>query len=468
MRGLVDLNAPRNNDGLRVGLDVGTTAVKAAALTGRGEVIARARGALPPVAFDGSRATQPIAEVLATARRVLVELLASLEEAGAGPVAFVAITTQRDTVVTLDAEGHPSSELVSWLDRRWLDAGSLWDALVMDGEAQPAAVRSLTSFLTEAWTGRAVESRATVPRDLSGAAHDRLVAFAGAAVDLPAVLPIGAPAGALNLPHAGKAALHVTAGDKNCELLGGGVRSPVTAGLSLGTGISLGTLAGGAVDGVLECEEPGNEGGREEEPGVVQTRAALYGRWNLEVGLLGAWDAPGLRAALRSHGGPDAQLQRDVFCVPYYGGALDTPGARPVFAGLPAEADGSLLLQAWAQGIVGELRRMRPALERASGAALESVVLSGGHSDSSGWPQLVADGLALPVRAAGDAWLGAIGAVAAVEEASGTGGAAVSPWSPSLEAGGVTQPSSDTASTRRYYEAWDRLAAASRAEAARR
>lgn len=459
-----DLTARRDKGGVRVGLDVGTTAVKAVALTDRGEVIARGRGPLPPVILEGPRATQPIAGVLAAARGVLVELLTSLEETGAGRVAFVAITTQRDTVVTLDANGDPSSELVSWLDRRWLDAGSLWDALALDREVPPAAVRSLTSFLTEAWTGRAVESRATVPRDLSRPARGRLLAFAGPSVDVPAVLPVGAPAGALNLRHAGQAALHVTAGDKNCELLGGGVRSPLIGGLSLGTGISLGTLAGGTVEGAVE----GYEIGREAEQGVVRTAAALAGRWNLEVGLQGAWEAPGLRAALNSRRGPDPLLRGDVFCVPYYGGALDAPDARPVLDGLPSDADGSLLLQAWAQGIVGELRRMRPALERASGAALEIVVLSGGHFGSSGWAQLVADGLSLPVRAAGDPWFGAIGAVAAVEEAAGTPVGAVSPLSRRPETGSLSLPGGDTASTRRYYEAWDRLAAASRAEAARR
>lgn len=438
---------------MRIGLDVGTTAVKAAAFAADGELIARARGSLPPVVTDGPRATQDVRGVVESATGILVELLATLARDSAGPVRFVALTTQRDTVVVVDGDSVPVSDLVSWRDRRWLTAPSLWDALAAEGEEPPVAVRSLTSLLTEAWTGHAAESAATLPRDLRGSPRERLRALAGHAVDLPDMLPVGASVGVLRLPAARSAPLHVTSGDKNCELLGGGVRGPEVAGLSLGTAISLGTLVGEAGALAVSTEDAA--------PGVVRTPAALAGRWNVEVGLIGAWDALALAEGIADGEGPASQLNTDVFCVPYFDGALDAPGARPAFAGLTLETDPRTLLQAWAQGVVGELRRMRPALERAAGETLARVVLSGGNAAPRGWAGLVASGLSLPVFTTGDAWAGARGAVLAVLEACGEPAAPEAPVE--SDRGPVVRPSGSPVLAMEYYKAWDRLASEARA-----
>jgi len=502
---------------LRVGLDVGTSSAKAAAFDVGGGVVSRARVSLPPVETDGPAAWQPLAEVVAAAERALTELFGSGAEAdatggrsgaagtggpgagadgadvgraddgGAGTVELVALTAQRDTAVLFRRDGEPLSELISWRDGRAAAAGSLWDALADEEPAALArlgAVRSLPSLLAGRWTGRPMETPATLPLHLRGRSRRRLAARTGGGgtVELPERRPLGEAGAPLRPAGTGLPAsldgvpLHVTAGDKNCEMLGHGVRRPGAGSVSLGSAISLGTLAGGTP---VETAGDGP---------VYRSPAAVPGRENVEVGLVSglegesgpagsvarALDSAGRGAVgdgaagegARGAGCPDGRLRTDIWCAPYFRGALDAPGALPRFAGLAGDAEPRELAQAWAQGVAGELRRLRPILERAAGARLERLVVGGGRAASPGWARLLAEALGLPVERAADAWSGARGAVASLQLARGEPGVdGLLAGGPAAAIAEPVLPSSDARVRRRvdrYYEDWERFAAGAR------
>jgi len=409
-----------------VGLDLGTTIAKAAAFDARGVQVAGSRVPMPPLVTQGQGAWQETGPILEAA----VSALEALELAP-GSVALVALTGQRDTSLLVDGAGHPVTPLLSWRDTRGVGHPSLWDVLL---EEEPAlrrtarGARSLTSWLAEAWTGHPAETLATLPVSLQGGSWTRLEALLppGAVPGtplLPTLVPIGAPLAPLGpgLPDAFRGVpFHLTAGDKNCEYLAMGIDGPGRGGISLGSAISFGILSSHRGEAPPAVPR-----------GVVPIRGALAERWNLETGLLGGMDgrswlegilAPGPTGTGSAGGaiGPGAGPSRDVpwvddlWCLPHFAGALDHAGATGTLVGLREGVTPGDVLQAWMQGVAGELRRLRPLLEEAGGEPLSQVVVGGGGAgdDEGGrWGPLLALALTLPVEVVDDPWTGCRGAV---------------------------------------------------------
>jgi sugar (pentulose or hexulose) kinase len=372
------------------GLDVGTTAVKAAVFDGDGRVLRSARRLLPRLEIRGPRAWQDLDGVIAAVEAALEDVRRQ------GPIDRVCLATQRDTVVLVDDAGAALTPLVSWRDRRDLVHGSLWDAFAEEGDVLRGAgsVRSLASHLTSRWVGRAVEAAGTVPRHLWGSALDRVRAVGPLALAHPEVVPVGSAVGAVT-----GSVLHVCGGDKNCELLGSGVTSAGKGALSLGSAIGLGMLADGSTD---------------PPAGVVLTHASIPGRWNVETGLAGGLEGERFLRDLAPVLPPLAsQFVLAGMIAPYFAGALDAPEALPLFDGIGDSTPPEVVHQAWTQGVLCELRRLRPALETAAGSPLEDLVVTGGRAADAAWVQLAADALQLPTRPLADPWAGARGAVAA-------------------------------------------------------
>lgn len=399
-----------------MGLDVGTSGAKGVVFAPDGSHLARARRPLPPLETRERAAWQRLDRVVEAAEAVLTKLLAQCRPA-TSPVR-VALATQRDTLVLLDRAHRPLTPLLSWADRRDRTYPSIWHALEASGEdrllERSAYARSLASYLSERWTGRAAESTSTLPRHLKGEALDALREREGDPVELPEIVPPGTEVGTTE----GGASLHQAAGDKNCELLGMGVDGEGRAGLSLGSAVSLGMLSAGRPEAV---------------PGTVATPAARDGRWNVETGLtagmrgreiLERWFGAG------GHIGPE--LDPDVVVVPYFEGALDRPEGRLLIWGLGEDRTPERCLRGWRQGVVAELRRLRPRLEEAAGAGVETVRLGGGGSREPAWARLVADAFDVPVELVpGEkGWEGCRGAALAVLGEKGWDGASSPP--PSL------------------------------------
>lgn len=356
---------------------------------------------LPPLIHAQDRGvTQDAPGIRDAVRDLLEALLAPL--APARP-ARIALTAQRDALLAVGADGAPLGPLYSWMDGRGGGIAGLVEAVRsgrFEGPDRPA-IRSLPAWLAEGWTGRAGETPAT-----GGWMDDgRLAGFPRP----PEQIPVGGIAGAFRgIP------VHLTAGDKNCEFLGAGVDAPGIRGISLGTAISLGALLpAGPVSGV-PAPLP---------RGVVRTRAACPGRWNVETGLpIGMAGMPA-----RSDGGagperpepmPIPGWRQERLRVPTVGGSFDGAVRRDGWfdaagrefvprPGDPAHPD---LVQDWAQGVVAELRRLSPLLTLAGSPAPDHLLLTGGGA-SSGWGWLVAQAFDLPVHVVDDPWAGCRGAV---------------------------------------------------------
>lgn len=382
-----------------VGLDVGTTSVKAAVwrvgpdgLDGLQDLpAATARLPLPPVQHWQGLPVQDVEGVA----RVAEAALEALDLAGLD--LNVAFTTQRDTLLLVDAVGRPLTPLLSWRERRHLaDAESRQWLLssaapeVGDGPDPPRPL-PLEQWLLHRW-----RSGIPVP-------------------GLRGTIPV----------YAG--------GDKNCEYLALGAtpHRPSRAVISLGSAISLGVA--------MAAKHPPVP-----VPGTVITPAAgsaasgaQRGAWNVETGILSGM--PGLEeaaalAGVEAWGGPIPATSEDAWiCIPWFGGALDNPDARggvwlaapsgsvrtdpsgPRAPGLPGLTP-PRLARVWAQGVAAELARLAPRVEQVTGVSIRDVRVTGGGVARGGqvWAELFRAALRRPVRVVDDPWAGCRGALMAL------------------------------------------------------
>src|SRR4051812_2609105 len=129
---------PSRGDGMYVGIDVGTSMVKAAAFDRAGRQLAvEAR----PVglALRGGSVEQDMAEVYEAVVAVLDGLTARVPE----PVELAGLTGQGDGVWLVDAEGRPGPPAASLMDGRahelldpWLADGTLRTGFAGHGRAK--------------------------------------------------------------------------------------------------------------------------------------------------------------------------------------------------------------------------------------------------------------------------------------------------------------------------------------------
>ncbi len=256
---------------LVIGLDVGTSAVKAAAFGPGGQAGPVVRRRLPPTVDRSGFVTQPIDGV----RAATLDALAAAVRAAPGPVDAVAASTAMHAVAALDAAGRAVTDLVPWADRRagpvvtdWIRTGSA--AFVHDRTGVPlhpmAPLAKLAWFTSDATTRapgvrRWVDLKALVVQWLTGESvtdHSSASgwglldvrsrtwdpdALALAGVDATALPELDAPSASRPLAHDAAAAVGLAAGtpvvlgaaDGPLANVGVGAISPVVAGLSLGT-----------------------------------------------------------------------------------------------------------------------------------------------------------------------------------------------------------------------------------------
>jgi xylulokinase len=94
-----------------IGIDVGTSGLKAVAVSDDGKLL-RARTAPYPTALAGAQAEQDVSAWL-TAVQIAVPPVVAGE-----PVAAVAVTSQAPTLVAVDERGSPCGPALTWVDRR--------------------------------------------------------------------------------------------------------------------------------------------------------------------------------------------------------------------------------------------------------------------------------------------------------------------------------------------------------------
>jgi sugar (pentulose or hexulose) kinase len=105
-----------------IGLDVGTTVIKAVALAEDGTQVRRAAATVPLQRPGPGRYEQDVPAVFAAVESVLADL------ARCRPVEAIGVTGQGDGVWLADAQGVPTRPAISWLDARASDILADWAA----------------------------------------------------------------------------------------------------------------------------------------------------------------------------------------------------------------------------------------------------------------------------------------------------------------------------------------------------
>ncbi|MDZ5459677.1 FGGY-family carbohydrate kinase [Azohydromonas lata] len=122
-------SVPASDDALHLGLDLGTSGVRAVVVAGHGDVQATAREALPPSLRDGARVTQQAADWWAAVRRVLQAVLTQVRRER---LMSIAVDGTSGTLLLADAQGVPLTPALMYDD-----AASLAEAAQIAAVAPP-------------------------------------------------------------------------------------------------------------------------------------------------------------------------------------------------------------------------------------------------------------------------------------------------------------------------------------------
>jgi sugar (pentulose or hexulose) kinase len=359
------------------------------------------------------------------------------------------ITTQRATVINLDAHGQPLRPAMLWLDQRRSDANprlAWWWEIALravrmrdtiryfarEAEAnwiarqQPALwARTekfllLSGYLNWRFTGRYADSVASqvgyIPFDYKRGrwAHPwnwKWQVLPLRREMLPELLPAGAILGRVSAAAARDSGipegLAVIAGaaDKACEVLGAGCLTPETACLSYGTAATINT-----------CTPRYLEATRFIPP----YPAALPGHYNTEIQITrGFWMVNWFREQFGLHEeiaagargvAPETLFDELVNAVPpgamglmlqpYWNPGIKLPGpeAKGAIIGFGEVHTRAHLYRAILEGLAYALREGKERIERRGGTRIERLRVSGGGSQSDAALQITADIFNLPTE----------------------------------------------------------------------
>lgn len=421
-------------EALLLGVEVGTSAIKAVVYDRAGVERCAARRALALLTPEPGRAEQDAGALW----RALVALLREVAAASAahGRIAALALAAQAGSIVPVDDEGAPVAPLVTWLDQRaaplvaaWRAEGRTADIRTASGwhahpglglaivawmtrHAPAVAARSaqwldVQGFLLRQLVGRAVT-------DFSQAAEllllDRrtrrwsseLCALAGIEPGrLGEVVAAGTRAGTL-LPTVAAATglppetLVVTGGqDQCCAALGMGMVTPGQLMLASGTAWVVTALTASPD---LDQIPPRMDLNFHVAPGVYTVSQLLGGfgavieRW---LALLYGEGEAGYAALEAALGAPAPD---GLHFLPL-GGSAQGGGAPGGFLGLRLESTRAEMVAALGQGIGCEVRRALEVLA-AAGVPAAGLWMSGGATQSAAWPALLASLTGIPVYVA--------------------------------------------------------------------
>ncbi len=255
-----------------IGVDVGSTHIKAVLVAPGSGVVHVARRDTPTDAVSGGGATHRPEELLAAVESAIAECVAATAgfAAGRGPGAAplaIGIASMSEAGVPLDARGRPVGEIVAWFDQRpapqaeWLERRVGAPALFARTGLRPEAKYTLPKLLwlreerprefarLRRWagvaelvahhlTGELATNASLACRTAAFAVADRrwdseLLALAGLTPEqMPGVLPLGRPVGGLAAGAAARLALPtgtpvaIAGHDHLVGALGAGVTRP--------------------------------------------------------------------------------------------------------------------------------------------------------------------------------------------------------------------------------------------------
>jgi len=447
-----------------IGLDAGTTVIKAVAFDDDGTPVARAAERARLDRAGPGRYEQDAGEVFAAAEAVLARL------AGYGPVEAIGVTGQGDGVWLSDGEGKPVRPAISWLDARAGDILSRWQgdgtlealfrrtgSLLFPGAAAPIlaalarqephvlAAASTAGYCKDMVVQRLTGLRATDPSDASvpfldpatGEYADDLLDLCGLADYRRLLAPVRRPPMARRSDGTPVVAAPY---DLPACAWGGGVTEVGDGLLIIGTTLACQVLT----DRVDTTGEPcGLTLATWQEGRWLRAMPAMVGAaaldWVLAMVGEGVAGLPQLLAA-----GPAGA--NGVTALPFFAEAGERapfvePAARARLDGLHLGVGKADLVRAVAEAIAYAARHCLTA----AGLTGELVVCGGGAA-SRPWLQIFADVLGRPLRALSGDEVGARGAALAARQAIG-----LPAWP--APAGVVVEPGPDAA---RYADGYER------------
>lgn len=443
------------NDHLFVGIDLGTSGLKAVVLDEAGVERGRATRSYGTSRPEPGAAEQLPAHWVTALHQVLGELTSNTD---AGHIRALAFTGMIPTLVTLDEESRPNGPAVTWEDARaelfgatlrdrvgadrcyeitgqWLDGRYLLPMFLRLAALDPpraagtAAICSAKDYLVLHLTGELVTDPSTAAGSgcfgLQESRYDGSLLAAAAEVvggplpSLPAVLPptsllpmrpdVGAELGLRN------ATVCLGAADSVLGALGLGVRDPDELAYLWGTSTVLLTMT----DALRR--DPAHR--------FLVTPSAVEGLWGLEMDLVATGSAVSWAAGAFGGGCSEAELvelaagvdpaSAPVF-LPYLGpgeqGALWDPSLAGTVLGLERRHGAEHLARGLLNGILLEGRRSVDVLRsagcavqvlRGAGGPLRSRVFRQDLADATGCRVLATMGSSTSAAARGAALLGA-------------------------------------------------------------
>jgi sugar (pentulose or hexulose) kinase len=428
-------------------IDNGTQSVRAMLIDVRGHVAALAKVPITPYFSDQPGWAEQHPEYFWEAVCTACHKLWASTDLPKAAIAGVALTTQRATVIHLDAAGLPLRPAMVWLDERRVDrerldpVRGLWGlAFRLAGAAETVAelqaeaecnwvrlyqpeiwakthkVLLLSGYLTHRLTGEYADSvgcqvgylpfdyknlRWAGPRDWKWQAvpmrPDMLPALVHPAQPLGAITrtaseATGIPAG---LP------LIAAAADKACEVLGAGAVAPHIACLSFGTSATVNITSHRYIEPM---------------PLIPPFPSAVPGAYSLEMlTYRGFWmvnwfkaqfGQPEVQAAGANGTSPEAMLDELVshtspgadglMLQPYWSPGLTMPDARGAIIGFSDVHTRAHVYRALIEGLAYALRDGAARIARRAGTAITEIRVAGGGSQSQAAMQITADMFGLP------------------------------------------------------------------------
>ncbi|MDT9001482.1 FGGY-family carbohydrate kinase [Paucibacter sp. APW11] len=434
-------------DELLLAIDCGTQSVRALLIDARGQIVAKCQQAFDDYQSHQEGWLEHDAEGFWTAASAVCRGLWVQHAALKSAVKGVVVTTQRGTVVPVDAAGQALRPFIIWLDQRralkrprfslpWQIAfkaagvGRTLDYFSREAEINWIAENEpelhgrihklllVSGWLNYKLTGRYADSVGSqvgyLPFDFKrqtwAASWDwKWQALAVRREQLPELVPVGSPIGGLTRAAAAATGLDeglpviAAAADKACEILGAGAITPDIGALSYGTTATIDITTPRYIEAT---------------PFVPPYPAVLPGQYNSEVQIFrGYWMVswfkeqfghPEREAALGEGVAPEALFDRLVAAVPpgsqglmlqpYWTPGIRQPGpdARGAVIGFSDVHTRAHLYRAILEGLAYALREGLEKIEAKSRVRVRSLRVSGGGSQSDAAMQLTADIFQLP------------------------------------------------------------------------
>ncbi len=428
-------------------IDNGTQSVRALLFDLRGNLRAKCRVPIQSYFSEAPGLAEQHAEVFWQAVCDACQGLWQVPGVTKEMVAGVALTTQRSTVINVDADGNPLRPAIVWLDQRRTEGlapvGGYWGALFrlagmtdtvayLQAEAEANWIRQhqpdiwdrtykylfLSGYLSYQLTGRFVDSVGCqvgfVPFDYKRQHWSRGYDWKWQAVpmdrsQLPELVPPAQPLGditraasqATGIPEG--LPLLAAAADKACEVIGAGCLDPHLGCLSYGTTATINTTHRRYIEVI---------------PLIPPYPAAVPHAYSLELQIYrGYWMVtwfkenfgyPELQKAEAGGLEPEVLFDELVHAVPagseglmlqpYWSPGLRRPGpeARGAIIGFGDVHTRSHLYRAILEGLAYALREGAERTSRRSGVPITQLRVVGGGSQSDAALQLTADVFGLP------------------------------------------------------------------------